>query len=393
MPLYSYTAVDMAGKKHKGFIEAFNEKDAKVKLKEQSVFLTSLSANASLFSRQNIKGEHLANFTMLLTQLISSGIPLYESLVAIEEQYRGSRFHRIILSLAEQVKGGARLSQAMATFPQSFDPLYTSMIAAGETAGALDEVLEKLSALIKKRMHLKKEVNTALIYPAILAFFALVVISVLLGFVIPSIEGIFEGRKLNGFTQFVINLSHAARHYWWLYMPMITIFASFFFYQMRKPKFKSWFLKQLMRLPLIGKVIIEAAMSRFCRTLATLQIGGLPMIDSLRLARATIQNPSLEEEIERAEARIIEGSHLSYEFAKSRIIPKLIPKMLAIGEETGHLSTMLNKVADIYEDELEKTLKRALALMQPLILIIMGTIIGLVLVAILLPLTDLSSLS
>ena len=149
----------------------------------------------------------------------------------------------------------------------------------------------------------------------------------------------------------------------------------------------------MIRLPLIGKIIIESAMSRFCRTMATLQIGGVSMIDSLRLSRETLNNPTLEEEVAKAELKIIEGSRLSQELMRSRYIPHLVPRMLAIGEETGHLSQMLNKVADIYEDELDKTLKRSLTLLQPVILIGMGIIVGLVLIAILLPLTDLSSLS
>lgn len=393
MPLFHYQAIDSKGKKVKGFLEAFNEPDAKLKLKEQGIFLTSLSTKSALLSKQNLKGEDLVNFTTLLSQLVSSGIPLYESLLAIEEQFRGARFHRILLSLSDQVKGGCRLSQAMATFPESFDKLYVSMVAAGESAGALDIVLDKLTILLDKKMKLKKEISTALIYPLILALFAFTVIGVLLGFVIPSIEGIFEGRTLNGYTQFVINLSHFARKWWWLYLPLFAGVAAFLVWKLRSPATRQHLLRYLIRLPLIGKILIESAISRFCRTMATLQLGGLSMIDSLRLSRETLNNPTLEEEIAKAEARIIEGSHLSHELIRSRLIPPLVPRMLAIGEETGHLSTMLNKVADIYEDELDKTLKQALALMQPVILIGMGVIVGLVLVAILLPLTDLSGLT
>jgi general secretion pathway protein F/type IV pilus assembly protein PilC len=393
MPLFYYRAINPSGKKQKGFIEAFNERDAKQKLREQGVFVTQLTTKSSLLSSQNLKGENLYNFTTLLTQLISSGIPLYESLIAIEEQYRGTTTHRVILSLAEQVKGGARLSQAMASFPESFDNLYCAMVAAGESSGSLDTVLEKLSVLLRKRLHLKKEINTALIYPAILATFAMIVVGVLLGFVIPSIEGIFAERKLNKFTQFVISLSHFARDWWWVYIPLVIGSILIAYFQLKKPGPQLWMLKNMVRLPLIGKVMIEAAMSRFCRTLATLTTGGLPLIEGIRLSKGTLQNPMLETDIENAEKKIIEGSHLSQELAKSRYIPQLVPRMLAIGEETGHLPVMLNKVADIYEDELDKTLKRTLALMQPIILIVMGVIIGTVLIAILLPLTDLSSLS
>lgn len=393
MPLFYYKAINSKGKKAKGFMEAFDEKEAKSKLKEQGLFVTELSTKNTLLSKQSIGAEDLVNITSLMSQLVSSGIPLYESLLAIEEQYRGSKFHRILLSIAEQVKGGSRLSQAMATFPDSFDHLYVSMIASGESAGALDIVMEKLSILLNKKLKMKKEISTALIYPMILGGFALTVISVLLGFVIPSIEGIFEGRKLNGFTQFIIDLSHFARNWWPVFIPLIAVLIGLAIWQFRKPAMKLLALRYLIKFPLIGKILIEAAMSRFCRTMATLQLGGVSMIESLRLSRETLNNPTLEEEIAKAESKIIEGSRLSHELMRSRNIPHLVPRMLAIGEETGHLSLMLNKIADIYEDELDKTLTRTLALMQPVILIIMGFFVGLVLIAILLPLTDLSSLS
>lgn len=393
MPLFHYQALDQKGKKVKGFVEAFDEKEAKHRLKDQGIFLTKLSTDIPRASRQDIKGEDLVNVTQLLSQLVSSGIPLYESLLAIEEQYRNAKFHRVLLSLAEQVKGGQRLSQAMKNFPGSFDRLYVSMLGAGESAGALDQVLQKLSELLQKRIKLKQEINTALLYPAVLGTFALIVIGVLLGFVIPSIEGIFDGKNLNGFTRFVIGVSHIARNYWWIYFPLLLLLGGGAYWQLQNPKVKDYILRKSLKLPFIGKIVVESALSHFCRTMATLLTGGVTMIEAIRLSGRTMSNPALREEIERAEGHVVEGKKLSQELARSKFIPPLVPRMLAIGEETGHMAPMLNKIADLYEDELEKTLKRTLAMLQPIILLIMGVIVGLVLVAVLLPLTDLSSLS
>lgn len=393
MPLYHYQAIESSGKKRKGFIEADTEKEAKLKLRDQGIFLTHLSSKGELSSKQNLKSSDLSNFTLLLSQLISSGIPLYESLLALEEQMRGAKSHRIILSLAEQVKGGARLSQAMQTFPDSFDPLYTSMIAAGESGGHLSDVLEKLNQLLIKREKLKKELMTAMIYPAILAGFALLVITVMLTFVIPSIEGIFSEGKLNGFTRFVIDASQFFRKKAWIYLPVIAGLITLFYFQLKKPKVKDWIFNQLLKTPIIGKIMVQSSLCRYCRTLSSLTTGGVPLVEALKLSRATLQNPLMEEEMVRVEGRIIEGSRLSYELNQSIYVPKLVPRMVAIGEEAGKLPEMLNKVADIYEEELDKAIKRALALMQPVILLVMGAIIGLILIAILLPLTDLSNLS
>lgn len=393
MPLYHFQALEPSGKKRKGFIEAIDERDAKLKLKEQGIFLTRLETKGALKSNQNLKGEELENFTMLLSQLISSGIPLYESLIALEEQMRESKAHRILLSLAEQVKGGNSLSQAMSTFPDSFDALYTAMVSAGESGGHLSEALEKLNGLLQKKAKLKKELTTAMIYPLILGGFALIVIIVMLTFVIPSVEGIFAAGQLNRFTQFVINVSRFVRENYWIYLPVMGLLGVVFYYQLKKPKVKEWMFNQLMKLPLIGMIIVQAAGARYCRTLANLLLGGVPLIEAMRLARATLQNPLIEEEMVRYEGRIIEGSHLSFELSQSQYIPKIASRMVAIGEESGSLAPMLNKVADIFEEELDKKIKRALALTQPLILLFMGLIIGLILIAVLLPLTDLSHLS
>ncbi len=393
MPVYFYQALDGLGKKRKGHIEAHNEREAKEILRDQQVMVTQIKLRAQTSSKQQIKGEHLVALTMQLSQLVNAGIPLYESLIVIEEQYRQEPFHHIILSLCEQIKSGSSLSIAMGSFPNSFDRLYRAMITAGESSGALDTILDKLSLLLNKQIKLKKQITTAMIYPGILASFSFLVIIMLLGFVVPSIEGIFADRELNGFTQFIMNLSHFFRDYWWLYVPFITLSIGFSVFKLRSPEGKLWLEKNLIKLPIFSSLIIQAAVARFTRTMGTLQQSGLPMIDSLQISREVMHNVVLEEEIKNAENKIVEGSSLSHELSKSKWIPRLVPRMLAVGEDSGSLFVMMNKIADMYEDEVEKTINRLMALAQPVILIFMGTIIGCVLLAILLPLTDMSSFS
>ncbi len=391
MPLYNYHAIDKQGKKRKGLVDAHSEADAKGNLREKGLMVTSLQVKTGAVSKENLKGEGLATFTLQLSQLVGAGVPVYESLIALEEQYRDEPFDRVILSLCEKIKAGTPLSEAMAEFPDTFDRLYCSMITAGESAGALDIVLEKLSDLLIKQDKLKKDIMTAMIYPAILASFSLIVIAMLVGFVIPSIEGIFADRKLNKFTEFVIGFSHFARNWWWIYMPAISGIVVWFVFKIRTPAGKIWLERMLLKLPIIRTMLIQAAVARFTRTMGTLLKGGLTIIDSLRIAREVMRNATLEEEIRRAEGRIVEGSSLSTELSKSRLIPHMVSKMLAVGEESGTTVVMLNKIADMYEQHLEKTLQRIMALAQPVILIVMGTIIGSVLISILLPLTDMSS--
>lgn len=391
MPVFYYQAIDEKGRKRKGFIEATSELEAKQKLREQGVLVTQLGASALRGRRQQLNGEQLLSFTAMFSQLIGSGIPLYESLLAIEEQVRGEPYHRIILSLTEQVKAGTTLSDAMRQFQESFSPLYIAMIGAGEAAGALEIVSKRLAQFLNKQQRLKKQISNALIYPGILAAFALVVIALLMGFVIPSIEGVFEGRELNGYTVFILELSRVLRGYWWVYLPLLALGVAGGYYALRRPQGKLWIERQLMKLPLIRDLMIEAALVRFARTMSTLQEGGLPLVDALGLAKGVMQNASMEEEIERAEKKILEGGTLSSELRKSRYLPQLTARMIAVGEESGHLGQMLSQIADMYEDHLEKTIERVMSLIQPAILIVMGLLIGLVLLAILLPMTDVSA--
>jgi general secretion pathway protein F/type IV pilus assembly protein PilC len=392
MALYQYQAITSDGKKRKGVIEAQSERDAKDKLRGQGLMVAKIELKENVSKRQNLTGDDLQAFTVQLSQLVSAGIPLYESLIAIEEQSRGEAYDRILLSICEQIKGGASLSEAMSAYPVSFDRLYCSMVKAGESVGALGTVLEKLSIFLTKQNALKRQISTAMIYPAVLATFSLLVVVALLMFVIPSIEGLFEGRKLNGFTTFVISTSHFLQNWWWILLPSVIAIISGLFYYFRSPTGKAWVESHFIKLPVIGTLMKQAATARFCRTLGTLQQGGMTMIDAMRIARQVMGNVVLEKEILDAEARIVEGSSLSAELQKSRWFPQMMVRMIKVGEESGNSVVMLNKIAEMYEAELEKTLDRALALVQPLILIFIGVVIGTILLAVLVPLTDVSSL-
>lgn len=391
MPLYNYQALDKKGKKKKGLIEAHDPHEAKQKLREQGVMLTSLVVKIGASGKENLKGEKLQTFTMLLSQLVGAGVPIYESLLALEEQFRDEPFHRVILSLCDRVKGGARLSDAMRQFPGSFGQLYTAMIDAGESAGALAPVLEKLSELLQKSAKLKSEITASLIYPSILALFAFLMIGVLLGFVIPSLEGIFAGRQLNAFTQFVITVSYLFRTYWWIYIPLISLIVGGVIYWAKTPGGKLWVQKRLLTTPFIGRLVVETALARFCRTMGTLLKGGMTVVDALKISRFVTNNYYLEEELVKAEQNIVEGSSLSRELSHSSYIPRMVSRMLKVGEEAGAVDEMFYRIADIYETDLEKSLRTILSILQPVILIIMGAVVLTVMLAVLIPMTDMSS--
>ncbi len=393
MPHYQYQYVDTLGKRRSGVIEAQGDREAKEKLREQGVLVTQLTAKTKVNKKQNLRGDYLVAFTVQLSQLINAGVPLFESLTALEEQSRGESYHRILLSLCEQIRSGTSLSAAMATYPESFDKLYCGMVAAGEAVGALGPVLEKLTHFLTRQMKLKKQIVTAMIYPGILGGFSLLIICMLLGFVVPSLEGLFADRKLNAFTNGVMAFSRLFRGYWWLYLPLLIGSSVWAIWNIRTERGRLWLERTLLKIPVLRTLVIQTAVSRFCLTMGTLLQGGLSMMDALRISRGVMRNVVLENEIKGAEKKIIEGRSLSQELGRSDYFPQLVARMLGVGEESGTSVGMLNRIADMYEQEVEKTLDRVMALSQPIILIVMGVVIGTVLLAILLPLTDVSSFS
>lgn len=392
MPLFQFEALDDQGKRHKGSIEAQGELEAKGNLRRRGLMVVKLTSKRSGSSKEHLSGDNLLTFTMQLSQLVGAGVPIYESLMALEEQYRGEAFHRILVSLCEQIKRGTSLSDAMQNYPGSFDYLYCAMVAAGEASGSLPLVFERLTQMLGKKMKLKRETTTAMIYPLILASFSLLIIGVLMGFVVPSIEGIFEGRELNTFTNIVLGVSKFCRNWWWVYIPGFLGFITFSFFRLRTPLGKKWIESTSLKLPFFKDLTINAATARFTRTMSTLLDGGLTIVEALQLARRVMGNHVLEKEMVKAEQKIMEGSSLSAEMGKSKYFPGIMTRMIAVGEDTGKASVMFGKIADMYEDELEKSLTRIVALAQPVILILMGGVIGMVMVAILLPLTDMASL-
>lgn len=235
MVIYRYQAIDSKGNRRTGVVEGLSPTEAKETLRGQDLMVTQLVEKKGLSSRENLKGDELVAFTLQLSQLINAGLPLYESILAMEQQYRGEATHRIVMSIGNQIKAGTPLSTAMGMYPASFDRLYCALVAAGEAVGALGDVLERLGDLLAAQMHLKSQITTAMIYPAILSCFCLLIIGMLLGFVVPSMEGIFQGQTLNAFTTTIINLSHFARGYWAIYIPVSIALVAFTIYRLRSP--------------------------------------------------------------------------------------------------------------------------------------------------------------
>jgi len=392
MALFSWKALTQEGKKSKGTIEAFSLHEAKEKLRQLNLIIVEITEVQKKETRiSSLTQDNLVVFTSQLSQLIAAKIPLYEGLLALEEQARGEHFHGLILGVAERIKKGASLSRALQDFPDCFSPLYIALVQAGEAVGNLELALGRLSTLLTYQHKMGRQLMGALTYPLLLIGLMSIVLGVLVGFVIPSIEPLFEGRPLPAFTACVFGTAHFLRTFWPVLLIAIVVAAFVFFRQFRNKEARANMQRLFLKVPILNRYILHSSLARFAKTLATLLDGGLPLPNALAFAQEALHNMRLEEIIKRMSELVIEGKTISSGLSGYKEIPTLFIRMVKIGEETGKLSAMLNQVATIYEDDTERTLSRFISLIQPALLVLMGIVIGTVILSILLPLSSFSS--
>ena len=390
MALFQYSAVDLHGKKKEGLINADSIKKAKFQLSQQKILVTKLKAYKKQLLSQTLPSETCLHLTRDLEVLLKAGLPLYESLLTLKEKYSHAKLRLILIDLCERVKQGEHLSKALACYPKIFDDVYIAIVRAGEESGSLEQSFADLSKLITRREKLKKKVTTAMVYPIFLGSFALCVIGVLLFFLIPSMKDLFEGRNLHPLTRGVLSVSTFLNENTLLILSLFIATILSLFFLVRQKKGREWCQGFILRVPIIGELTIKSVMTRFCRVFSVLIQGGASILDSLRLARRVLRNVEFEKIISQAESKIVEGEKLSGELAKNSLIPRLVIRIMALAEESGNMSKLMQHVADIYEEELERSLNRLTAFLQPVILLFLGFVVAIILLSVLLPLTDIS---
>lgn len=389
MALFKYEAVATTGKKLSGTVDADSLTLAKDKLKRQDIFVTKLKPLSQTEREAPLTAQMRLAFTRDLASLLRSGLPLFESLVTIQEKYMGNKHHTLFLNLCDQVKKGKQLSEALSAYPKSFDQVYIAMVQAAEETARLEEVFHELALLTSKTERLKKQVTTALIYPGFLLAFAMVVIVALMFFLIPSMQDLFEGRQLHPITNTVLAVSQFLTSNQWTLLTGLGILALLLIYVVRK---KLFFDEISLKIPLLKRIKTQMVCLRFARVLSVLLSSGVPLLEALGLAKRVLRSRPFEEVVSRAELSIIEGGKLSLCLKESPLFPSLFVRMLEVAEEAGNLPGMLKNIAEIYEEDLEKSLQRFTSLIQPVMLLVLGFFVGLVLLSVLLPLTDVSSI-
>jgi type IV pilus assembly protein PilC len=341
--------------------------------------------------REKVKLKELAVYSRQLSVLIDAELPLIQSLTILAEQTRNKYFKKVINSVREDVEAGSSLNQAKRKFPKVFDDLYCNLVASGEQSGALDTMLQRLADYIEKIVKLRGQVRQAMIYPSAIIIFAILVAIFLMWKVIPIFSNIFKelGARLPFLTQTVISLSHFISNYI-LFIFLGLIASVFLFRFFRKTQQGRWTVdRALLRLPLFGKLLSKVAISRITRTLSTLLSGGVSMLESMKITASTAGNMIIEKSVMDARRSVTEGRSLTDSFKATGRFPFILTQMVSVGEATGTLDQMLNKLADFYDDEVSTSVSSLLSILEPLLMVVVGGIVGGLILSMYLPIFDL----
>lgn len=397
MPKYKYFGFAADGKKIESFVEADTIRDAKKLLRRQNIRAFKIQPPAFfdadigelLVEKGFLKPfgrAELMRFTRQLSILINAGVPILECLEILQKQEQNISLKRVIKSITMQVEEGKSLNDSMSQ-QQGFDKLYCALVKAGEAAGILDSILVKLAEFLEKAEKLKKQVKSALTYPAIVVFVGIIVIFGLMTFVVPQFVDILKesNQKIPWVTQVVMDVSDFFINYTLFLIALVIAGTMLFLNYIKTEQGKQEWDRFTMSAPLFGMLVIKGNLSSFTRTLATMLSAGVPIIDSLEICIDTLDNTQIAKDLTKVRKAVIEGKSITEPLSRISYFPPLITQMIKVGESTGNLDQMLIKVADVFEEEVEELVANLTKLVEPIILVVLGGIIGFVLVAMYLP--------
>ena len=401
MATFAYAGRTKSGAVKKGELVAKSRDEAVDQLRRQSVVVTSLEEKAgkegfSFKLGSGVSEKDLVVFTRQFGTMINAGLPLIQCLEILSTQSENAALRKSVGEIKVQVEGGSTFSDALRKHPKIFDDLYVNMVHAGEVGGLLDTILGRLSKHIEKAMKLKGQIKSALVYPAAIVGIAGIVITVLMIWVIPVFEKMFKemsGGKmaLPGPTQLVIDMSNFAQGNWYIILGVIIAVVVAVKKYYATPQGKLAIDKLLLKLPVFGDLIRKASVAKFTRTLGTLLASGVPLLEALTICAKTSGNKVVEGALLDAKVSISGGKTIAEPLAKSGTFPKMVTHMISVGESTGALDSMLGKIADFYEDEVDQAVTNLTALLEPMMMVFLGVTVGFIVVAMYLPIFTMAS--
>ena len=414
MPTYQYSAMDAQGKEKKGRIDADNENDANAKLKEQGLFPTSITkargsggggkggakgtkkksrGGGIVIGTPKMRTRTLCTFTRQLATLLDAGLPLVRALRTLERQTKDPGEKRVIGEVADSVEGGLTFSEALAAHKKSFDRLYVNMIKAGEASGAMEQVLSRLAEYMEKSARLRAKVKSALVYPVAVLVIAGTITSGLLIFIVPKFAKMFDemlaGEPLPALTRWVMAVSDVLVHHA-VQAIIVAILFGIAFHFFKKTKFGSYFIDLVLyKTPPINSLVVKASVARFCSTLGTLMQSGVSVLNALMIVRDTSGNEVVARAVQTVHDAVKEGEGMTKPIDQTRCFPMMVVSMIEVGEETGALPEMLSRVAKVYEEEVDLAVEGLTSLIEPIMIVVLGVLIGGIVLAMFMPLIKL----
>lgn len=399
MARYSYSAKNMAGQTLNGELEAANENEARVRLRAQQLIPLRIarsgggarpgvkkSSGGGIFAPK-VKTKDLQIFTRQFATLINAGIPVVDALKILSEGLRPGLLRDASAKVKSSIENGKRLADSMAGTQGVFDKLYVNMIQAGEEAGILDSILNRLAIYMEKSEKIKGQVKGAMVYPAVILVVAGLVISGILVFIIPKFNEFYSsaGKAPPALTQMVVSLSNSLVQKWYMYIGTCIAVPYALMYYLDTPEGKQNFDAFVLKVPVVGEVALKSAIARLSRTLSTLLSSGVGLIDAIDIAARTSGNGVIEGILIKSKDSVVQGRSFSAPLSKEKVIPEMVVQMIAIGEQSGTMDVMLGKIADFYEDEVETAVKAMTSLIEPLMMVFLGGIIAVLVIAMYLP--------
>jgi type IV pilus assembly protein PilC len=396
MSTYVFKAIDLAGGKAKGEVEAESKQAVSDQLKQRGLIVLDIadkhsSKNIELSLTKSVKPTELAIFARQLSTMISSGMSILRALYVLEEQTESKYLKETIVAVRKDVEAGLSLSDAMARHPKVFNPLFVAMTQAGEMGGVLEDSLQRVADQLQKDAALRRQVKSAMIYPALVATFAIGVMMALVAFLVPVFEGVFKefGGELPKLTQVSVAMSKIVTGYWWaLFGVTGAVIVSFI-----KWKKTTWGRKQWdhfrLHVPMkIGTIVQQVAVARWSRTLASLTHAGVPLLQALEITGRTGGNSAVQESMDGVIASVKRGGTIAAPLAQAPIFPSMVTHMVGVGEETGALDEMLDRIAEFYEEQVEAAVKALMSILEPILIIVIGAMVGFIVISMYLPLFE-----
>ena len=410
MPTYKFEALDTAGAEVKDEIDALNEEEAQQKIKQMGYFVTKLTAvggggggkggpkkkkktgkSRKTFTIGGVSNKMLCTFTRQFSTLQDAGLPVLRSLRILERQMKPSVLKNALIDVVDDVESGSTLSEALGKHPKCFDRLYVNMVKAGEAGGALEVILQRLADFKEKAQSLKRKIIGAMVYPTVVIIVAVGILTFIMVNIIPKFKKIFEefGMKLPYATEVLIETSNWFAEYWWT-LPMFPLGFYLLIKLIRLNRSGNYALDRIkLWIPIVGNLIEKTIVARTMRTLGTLVASGVPILEALAIVKDTANNAVFERMFQRVYESIREGDTIAEPLKESRLVDDMVVNMVEVGEETGDLDTMLYKIADFYDEEVDTLVKSLISLLEPIMIVVLGFIIGAIVISLFLPLIKL----